>query len=385
LSESPERARVLVLHRGELRDVCALLLELGVVYEERPNTVQAGSDGDAWRLVIATPQRVLELRASRIGDSASVLAVCDGFSRTLAAKLTQARVHFVLRRPAHPAALRLLLLHALYHGPEKRRYRRVSIGAPVRLRLGWRRRPAMLLELSASGCRVQAARAARPGARVSIDLPASRTTRGRTLRVRGRVVRSGAALTDDTGGAHEIAVQFEPLGKAATDAVAALVREHGRGPASWKDAPARTAPGPAPDDEGEPASRLAPRDRAAPERRRSPRLRYAKPVLVKGDGASRVLMGRDLSTGGMRVMRDPNLAAGERLKLALYGEEGIPPVMLQAEVAREDGPFLVLRFEDPGDAGLEPLRRIMSSLPLSGSDETGHTTPLVVSEIVERG
>jgi hypothetical protein len=374
-----------VLHRRELRDVCALLSELGVPYEER-RTTGPGCDGDPWRLVVATPQRVLELRASGVGDGASVLAVCDGFSKTLAAKLAQARVHYVLRRPAHPAALRLLLLHALYRGPEKRRFRRVSVGAPVGLRLGWRRRPAMLLELSTSGCRLQTDRAGRAGARVTISVPASLAGLRRPLRLRGRVVRSTGARDGDGGAAHEVAVEFGSLGNAAAAAVAELVHAHGRGPASWKDAPRAAGAEPADEDASAGETTLRPmRDPDAPDRRRSPRLRYAKPVLVKGDGASRVLMGRDLSTGGMRVMRDRTLAVGERLKLALYGQDGIPPLMLQAEVAREDGPFLVLRFDDPGDAALDQLHRIMTSLPLSGADEAGRATPLVVSEIVDRG
>ena len=387
MTHSPERPRVLVLHRRELRDVCALLRELGVAYEEQSTTAGVGSEADPWRLVVATPQRVLELRASRVGDSASVLAVCDGFSKTLAAKLAQARVHYVLRRPAHPAALRLLLLHALYRGPEKRRFQRVSVGAPVQARIGWRRRPALLLELSTSGCRVRAERTARAGARVTIAVPPERTGLRRPVRLRGRVARSAPipAPADDGAAGFELAVRFGPLGRTAADAVAKMVREYGRGPASWKDAPRIAAPEPSGPEESADDAPGSRRDRDAPNRRRSQRLRYAKPVLVKGDGASRVLMGRDLSTGGMRVVRDPNLAPGERLKLALYGQDGIPPLMLQAEVAREDGPFLVLIFEDPGDAGREQLRRIMTSLPLSGGDEAGETTPLVVSEIVERG
>ena len=39
-------------------------------------------------------------------------------------------------------------------GPEKRRSTRVNIGAPVRLRMGWRRRGAILIDISAGGCRL---------------------------------------------------------------------------------------------------------------------------------------------------------------------------------------------------------------------------------------
>lgn len=383
MSETHEEPRVLILHRRELHDVCRQLEALGVAYEERQTVSRPGSGNEPWRLVVATPQRVLELRASRNGDVANLVAVCDGFSKTLAAKLARARVDFILRRPVHPGALRLLLLHVLYRGPERRQDRRVSVGAPVRVRLGWRRRSAMLLELSTTGCRVQVAGAASPDARISIVLPAELTGKPRAWRLRGRVVRSLLAKQEAGPDGQELAVRFEALARGASQTLADLVRRFGTGPASWKDAP-RPEPRSQPVREDDASPAPSARDAQAPERRRSPRLRYAKPVLVKGDGASRVLMGRDLSTGGMRVLRDPNLEIGDQLKIALYGEEGIPPVMLQAEVAREDGPFLVLRFEDPGDAGLEQLQRILTSLPVSGSDDSGQTTPLVVSEIVER-
>jgi hypothetical protein len=84
----------------------------------------------------------------------------------------------------------------------------------------------------------------------------------------------------------------------------------------------------------------------------------------------------------MRVVRDPELRVGAVLRLALYGQDGIPPLMLRATVAREDGPSLMLRFDDPGDAGLEQLHRIMSSLPFSGADESGNPMPFVISEIL---
>ena len=48
----------------------------------------------------------------------------------------------MVRRPFHPAALRALVVHSLYRGPEKRRSPRVNVGAPVRVKLGWRHREA---------------------------------------------------------------------------------------------------------------------------------------------------------------------------------------------------------------------------------------------------
>ena len=381
MEPDPKSPRALVLHQHELCDVCEALERLGVDYEQRPTAVYPGADSGPCQLVVSTPQRLMELQAaSPMAHSATLIAVCEGFSRTLSARLTQAGVDFVLRRPVHPAALRLLLLHALYRGPEKRSSRRVSVGAPVGVRLGWRSHPGMLLELSTGGCRLQVDQQAAPLARVGLRLPRELTGK-RPLRLRGRVVRTDR-LANDAEAIHEIAVVFDVLSEPAYQMVSELVRRHDRGPAEWKGVPRPEHEPAAPSEDSVVSSRQ--RDPRAPERRRSRRLRYAKPVLVKGEGASRVLMGRDLSAGGMRVVRDPHLQLGDQLKLALYGQDGIPPLMLQATVAREDGPFLVLLFEDPGDAALEQLNRVMTSLPLSGAGEGGKPTPLVVSEVVEK-
>ncbi|NNL67500.1 MAG: PilZ domain-containing protein [Myxococcales bacterium] len=380
----------MVLHRDELRDVCRQLDELSIPYDERSNAPRSAADGGPWSLVVATPQRVLELAAaSGVADRATHMAVCEGFSRTLAAKLGQARVDFVLRRPVHPGALRLLLLHAWYRGPEKRRFRRVSIGAPVRVRIGWRQRPGMLLELSTTGCRIQIDRMLARESRLAVQLPAE-LTGGRSVKLKGHVVRTMAAAADDPVNGHEVAVQFETLPTSAFTTVSNLVREYGKGPAEWRDAPKAMRDADAPHGETDPANE-APwtpnrRDPEVPDRRSSPRLRYAKPVLVKGDGASRILMGQDLSIGGMRVNRDPGLGVGDSLRIALYGEDGIPPLMLQTTVAREDGPYLVLTFDDPGEAAQEQLRQIMKSAPVTaGGEGDGEGTALVVSEIVEQG
>lgn len=380
---SPEKGRVLVLHRQELADVCNQLDDLGIPYEERAHAPSSASDGGPWRVVVATPQRVLELRSSRgVADGASHIAVCDGFSRTLSKRLTQARVDFLLRRPVHPGALRLLLLHAWYRGPEKRRVPRVSIGAPVRVRarLGFAR-DAMLLELSATGCRLQLDQLVKTDARLSLTLPAE-LTGGRAVKLKGRVARSAAAAVEDATRGHEVAVQFEALSRGAMSEVKKLVAQHGTGPAPWKDAP-RTAAPERPRSEPEANETTQPGRDAENDRRQSPRRRYAKPVLVKGDGSSRILMGQDLSSGGMRVMRDESLEVGAELKLALYGEDGVPPLMLNATVAREDGAFLVLIFADLGEEGREQIARFMSRSPVTAAED-GDGTAIVVSEIVEQ-
>ena len=70
----------------------------------------------------------------------------------------------------------------------------------------------------------------------------------------------------------------------------------------------------------------------ASERRRAPRHAYSRPVLAAGGGAARILIGRDLSSGGMRVAPCANLSVGDALKLVIYGPAGRPPLVIRAVV-----------------------------------------------------
>ena len=100
----------------------------------------------------------------------------------------------------------------------------------------------MLLEISTTGCRVRLDAMPSAGSRLTLLLPSGLTGQRRTLRLRGRVVRTGAATAGECGLANEVAVHFESLASATYDAVDALVREYGRGPASWKEAPRSETP-----------------------------------------------------------------------------------------------------------------------------------------------
>jgi len=99
--------------------------------------------------------------------------------------------------------------------------------------------------------------------------------------------------------------------------------------------------------------------------RHSPRRRFRSRVVAiqQHDRAMRVLVGRDLSTGGMRIEPNPDLRPGEKISLALFGgpEERI---VLRAEVARNDAEAgLSLRFLDLGPEVTRQLEALVSSLP----------------------
>ena len=95
----------------------------------RPRGPRTPSRAGAW----CSPARGARSisRSSLLRSSTLRIAILDGESRTVCALLRRSSFEMIVRRPVHPAALRLLLLHALYRGPEKRRTPRVSVGAPV--------------------------------------------------------------------------------------------------------------------------------------------------------------------------------------------------------------------------------------------------------------
>ena len=137
---------------GELGDVRELFEQLGVEWlsaDEAPERPTA--------LLVATPSRLL---ASRAQSSPAVppatfrIVVADKMTKALQRELDRARPDFLMSRPFHAAALRLLILHALYIGPERRTTARVALSLAIRFRTGVFSRAATLVELSRGGCRL---------------------------------------------------------------------------------------------------------------------------------------------------------------------------------------------------------------------------------------
>src|SRR5262249_61657001 len=127
----------------------------------------------------------------------------------------------------------------------------------------------------------------------------------------------------------------------------------GRAPAAATGPPAeRRRPPPA-------APRQAPRDR-----RRFPRVHYERRVIAAAEAAMhRMLIGHDLSVGGMRVERNPELQVGQRLRIALYDAARETPVVVEAVVARDDGPHgLALHVEQIDDDIATRLENLVATL-----------------------
>jgi hypothetical protein len=397
---------VLLLHDGELADLRALVEAIGARAVEAREPPAGDSD---FAVVLATPRHLREVHRAGSGARVVRIAVLDHDARTLRALCRRAGVDLVVRRPVHPIAVRLLLLHALYRGPD-RRARRVAVGVPVRYRGLLYSKPALLADLSTRGCQLVGCKPLAPGRRVTVYLP-DPSAANRSFSVAGRVVR--AVRGEERG----FAVEFQGV----SERTRARLRES---VGAWSDGPAacharevaaawrRFAPPPtpadppdderaagalgAPDDEraagalGTPdASEASPAGFPAPdegddERRGAPRRLYeGRRVVALDEEAARVLVGHDLSAGGMRVAPNPALFVGQRLRVALYGSPGETPLVLDVEVARDDGERgLVLRFGTVPEHARRYLDKLLDALPVL---DTGRTPApgLVVSEILE--
>ena len=121
-------------------------------------------------------------------------------------------------------------------------------------------------------------------------------------------------------------------------------------------------------------------------RRRTRRAAYSQTVPAFGDRALRVLVGRDLSMGGMRIQPQDEVEVGDRLHLAIYGEPGSEPLLVWGEVCRSDGVRgLMIRFDPLDERSQQRLERLVSSLPAVESlhDSEAEAMGTVLSEIVD--
>jgi len=344
--------------------VASLLGELEVEWVE----ARAGRrvEGDA-PLVIGTPARLLRFAAPDDPDAIARIAICDGGGKTLDRKLEAHGIDFVLRRPVHPVALRLLVLHMIYRGPERRRLRRVNATVPVRYRVGWRTHRALLLEFSVGGCSLLVDHALPAGRRVKVTLPAELGL-GRKLAPKGHVVRSAPAHASRPG-EHVTAIDFGELAPDAHQRLAAAVVARAR-----RTVAPVTAPRPVGAADGGRA------EADLRDRRQLPRSVYTKAIHGRVEGERIVLMGSNLSPRGMQIDAEPRLGVGNALRLDLYGHGDIPPLRLEARVARDDGEDgLYLEFVKlwPGAPAL--IERLIKTLPLATPGEGD----LVISEVIE--
>ncbi|HEB88696.1 MAG TPA: hypothetical protein ENI85_03915 [Deltaproteobacteria bacterium] len=465
---------LLLQQEREFAEFADVLSDLAVPTEIRRGRLPEPTEIDDACLVIASGKRLLRGGTPDLRAWPRTFAVIDDGSKTLVSQLNRIGVAMVIRRPIHPRALRLLLLHEIYRGPERRDRKRVLIGHPIRIGAGLFKSRAILLELSPSGARVEMAHPPPVGSEVRL-LIGRDLTRGRPIRLRGRVVRSLRSRSEDAACRGEAGLRIlDP--KRHAEAIRSLLDRFALGPAPWKTArndhpigcgkpcstdreanpdpprsllPARGAeregtlepqprPSPTPpigappesaasagptgsrpapaafpetpspgrsEAREEPGSETSGPRQSEPsedpidlpgcegtgERRHDPRIAYDERFVALGQEASRVLVGRDLSAGGMRIARNPAVAIGDVLRVALHDGTDADPLIVLARAHRDDGEAgLVLVFENPSPLQCERIAKIIAAgTPLHATGEASEhdrdgPASVFVAEMIER-
>ena len=396
---------VLLLDDGELDDVATLLEDMqapcqrlcgGEMLREIPTPTQ---------LLVTTPRRLATLAdPSGLQEIPSRVVVSEGDSVGMRAQLRLTGFDYLVRRPVHPEALRLLLLRCLYDGDEQREDTRVVVGSPVSYRSGLLTRPATLIDLSVGGCRLLAQKQIPLGRRVRIQLPEN-DPEDTAVTLTGRVVRADGERLPGPSLGWRLGIAFEALDEAKRRALERSVDDHLLGPARLTVPPATAGEGRDSHKDLGSASHDLPQVRLSlvadrsqgleptgdepepgdSEQRESARARFYQRVPAFGRDALRVLMGRDLSTRGMRIEPHSGLEMGDRIHLAIYGDAEEAPVLVWATIRRNDGDGGLVALFDPLPGEIEQaLESWIAKLPIIEPLQAGESQSLgaVLSEIL---
>ncbi len=364
--------KILLLHDNELVDVRGLLNDLAIKVVERSGSLTDVDLRTKWDLIIASQKRISAFEKGAKIRKATRIAVIDNDSRTLRSMLRRLGVDYVVARPVHAAALRLLVLHCVYRGPERRRLTRVSVGAKVQVRVGLFRKDVILADLSLHGCRLVCEKPIKAGTKIKLTIPPEMAV-GKGFSLPVRALRTAAAA--DPGQGYVVAGAFHSLTPALGQRLRKVFEAYRNGPARLSGATidmVSQLP-----DSGEP-----------PERRTAPRKGYEKHVVTVTDEATRVLLCRDISIGGMRVEPNDSLVPGDDLIVAIHIRSRAEPLVVNTRVSRDDGEKgLVLEFHDLSNESEVYLNKMVHLLPMLGVKAAGQDANqpgMLISEIVER-
>lgn len=370
-------ATIVVLDDGELDDVVAVCRAVGA-----PVTVIRGSAAAeiplARRLLVATARRAQALAQAALRDRGEAdwtgacragtarddagpferpasLVVTSEDSPAVRGLLREAGFDILVRRPVHPTLLRLLVERSLYRGPERRRAARIPLGDAVTYSTGTQRRNAVVTDLSERGARLVSRYGARRGMHLRLEL-AGAAADGGVLVLEGRVLRSRSAGEGARADEIAIALEFEPLAPDVREALQGFLR--------LRAAAAEAGGAAAPHAPRRPGASAPRSDRRPHERRRHERVSFERGTVALGDGDGPVLLGRDLSRGGVRLEAHPSLVVGACVRLAIFGRSDARPVEVDAVVVRNDGDEgVALRFDSAPRAVADALDALVAALP----------------------
>jgi hypothetical protein len=292
-------------------------------------------------------------------------------------RLREIGVDYLVHTAVDRVSLRLLFLHALYRGPQKRNRPRLPVGTRVCCKIGHRWWPATLTDLSVDGCRILASHVPGLESPVTIQLLPD-LGRGSLLELHGTVVRAERDASADPASQVSVAVALDAPDADVMERLQTILEGRVIGSLVTHLQETESVHAAEPKEETDSA-----------ERRRQPRVSYPRQVPALVGDATRVLIGRDLSVEGMRVEPHPGLTVGSAIQVAIHTSERGEPVIVDARVVGDEGEMgLRLRFTSkPDDAGdLEELVERLAPVESLQSTEDGGR-PLVVSKIlsVDRG
>jgi hypothetical protein len=355
---------ILVTDDGELSDIRALLAGLDTDYIWVRGDALSGVEFPMpSQLLIATARQALRAPPRAPGEATPTrVAILTDDSSTLRARLVGSGFDYLVRRPVHPMALRLLVLRLLYRGEEKRAAERVPVGCSVAVRHVMRWRPALLADLSPRGCRLLVPRSAKPDTRLTLRLPRE-VTQDSELMLRGWVVRCERDAHASPELPYVAALAFDLLPAQVDRRLRAVLARAALGPLTI-DKPEGPPEAIRPVFAGR-STPAVPRSRL----RRSLRRPFSWRVVAiqQHDRAMRVLVGRDLSVGGMFVEPHPGLHCGDRVSLAFFGNLE-QRLVVDAEVVREEREGLALRFLNAGPELAARLEAVMADDSMRKTD-----------------
>ena len=393
---------ILLLDDGELDAVCALLEHLGLPYTRLRGSEVGHEIEPPESLLIVTPRHASKVRReSRDGDlpgRPNRIVAVDEDSPSLRRNLRNMGFSTLVRLPADDQVWRLLVLRALYQGDERRRETRLPVGAQISLTqqdeavpATQPARPALLADISNRGCHVVADVPFALEARLSFTL-SPEATGSEAVELNGSIVRTGPwdAHTDTLR--FSAAVAFDPdMPDASRVVLARMLNARISGPKSLAPQLSRelslpicdspVLPGLKLDNETDPAiatqfevelSTTSAQEFDPDNQRKNRRVDYQQRIEAATSNNEMILLGRDLSSGGMRVERFAGAKLGAHLELALYGLADSTPLVLDAEVVRDDGERgIALRFSSLPRGAAAELEKFITCLPAVESLEDG--------------
>jgi len=417
-AQSNSEAGILLIDDGELDEVARVLESEGYAFTRLRGGAIPAEVAPPRELLIITPRRLDRVRRGSPADAApnrpTRIVAVEEDSPAMRRRLRRAGLNLLVRLSADAEIWRLVVTRALYDGSERREDLRVTMGSPVEIDSQTQtpkegQSPTLLLDLSNRGCRLQTDYAFTEGDAIEFTLPNNQAEGGEDdpLTLSGQVRRIAQVQGSDR---RTLAVVFKAdMPERDRTRLTALINRWASGPASHTATLETIAPAIPPcqlpslpdltlDDETDPPVAATSEIRVqlgesekrivrttGEERRVQSRGRFESPIRAKSACGPTVLIGRDLSAGGMRIEASSDFQVGDRFELALHGPGGGEPFIVDAEIIRDDGNAgFALAFDrvDP-KIGTE-LEKLVACLPDVESLDAGEVGGMgaVLSEIL---